>query len=88
MGIDAQGGSPDHWSYESQAVRSESRFDVDDGEGGLRREAGRHDVGGAPRSQQPARAVGFGYRHVGEQYRNEIGTEDRAAWTTGASAAS
>ena len=78
MGIDAQGRFSDHWSYESQAVRSESRFDVDDGEGGLRRETPGGTMWVARLDHSSRRVhVGFGYRHVGEQYRNEIGTEDR-----------
>jgi len=76
--VDASGRFSDHWSYESQAVRTDSRFDVDDGAGALRRES----PGGGmlvARLQHRSRRVELGlrYRHVGTGYRNEIGIEER-----------
>jgi hypothetical protein len=78
FGLDAQGRFSDHWSYEGQVVRTESRFDVDDGAGDVRRESPGGDMFVARLNHSSRRVqVGFGYRHVGTGYRNEIGNEDR-----------
>lgn len=76
--VDANGRFSDHWSYEAQLGHTESRLDVDDGAGGLRREPLRGGIG-VVRVNHSGRRVelGFGYRHVDPGYRNEIGQEER-----------
>ncbi len=77
--LDANGRFSDRWSYQSQLAHTESRFEVDDGAGGLRRASTRGAMG-VTRLNYNSRLleVGFGFRYVDPGYRNEIGFEDRS----------
>ena len=76
--VDAKGRFSDHWSYESQLAHTESQHDVEDGNGGMRRESLRGGVGMLRINHSSRRLdLGFGYRHIDPGYRNDIGFEER-----------
>lgn len=78
LSVDANGRFSDRWSYQTQLAHTESQFDVDDGAGGMRREATRGAMGVTRLKYNSRRLeVGFGFRYVDPGYRNEIGFEDR-----------
>lgn len=75
---DANGKLSERWSYETQVVHTESRFDVADSTAGPRREALRGAMGVMRLNHNSRRLdVGMGYRYVDTGYRNELGFEER-----------
>jgi len=78
LAVDANGRFWDHWSYQTQFAHTESRLDVDDGAGGMRRETPRGAMAVARLNHSGRRLdLGLGYRYVDTGYRNEIGFQDR-----------